>query len=128
MSKKQQVTGQVMTAKELGAFVSKVAKPKAVAEKATNVAKKATPKKPTIKELTNQVMSAGVTIDNLEAVLATKNTLIDSLELDLLRVIEDNKALEREIVMLNASIRHRYDVILKLETPWYKKVFNLFSE
>ena len=99
----------------------------AVAEKTTNVAKKATVKKPTTKELTNQVMSAGITIDNLEAVLATKSTLIDRLEFDILRVKEDNKALEQEVVRLNASIRHRDEIILKLEVPFYRKLFNLFG-
>ena len=106
-----------------GATVS----PKAVAEKATNVAKKATPKKPTIRQLQDQYVAATLTIDNLEAILDAKNVLIGTLESDILRLRDDNKALEREVVMLNESLRPRDEVITKLETPWYKKALNLFG-
>ena len=108
-----------MPAKKLK--TSNTAQPNVV-EKATNVVKKATPKKPkpTIKSLQEEAA-------NLIAQLALKSVLIDRLEFDILRGKDDNKALEREITMLNASISHRDKIINKLETPWYKKALSLFG-
>lgn len=101
-----------------GATVS----PKAVAEKATNVAKKATEQvsKPSIKSLQQEVV-------NLTEQLVYANKLSIALGDDVNNLKDDNKALEREVVMLNASIRHRDEVILKLEVPFYRKIFNLFG-
>lgn len=92
----------------------------AVAEKATDVANKATPKKPTIKSLQQEVA-------NITEQLVFANKLCLTQEIDIANLQSDNEALEREIVRLNASIRHRDEVILKLEVPFYRKIFNLFG-
>ena len=102
-------------------------KVKPVAEKTAIVVKKATPKKPTLKQLQDQLTAATLTIDNLGNLLDAKNILIGTLEADVLHAKEDNKALEREVVMLNASIRHRDEIILRLEVPFYRKIFYLFG-
>lgn len=93
-----------------------------VAEKATNVVKKATEqvKKPTIKSLQQELA-------NLTEQLVYAYKLCNELTTDIVNLTNDSVALEREVTMLNASIRHRYEVITKLETPWYKKALNLFG-
>ena len=99
----------------------------AVAEKATNVAKKATPKKPTSKQLQDQYDAAIVTIDNLNEQLDLKNNLIRSLEQDIHFLKENELILEREVKILNASVRYRDELIDRLETPWWKRALNLFG-
>ena len=98
-----------------------------VAEKATNVAKKATPKKPTLKQLQDQYDAAVVTIDSLNAMLDLKNILITNLEQDVANLKSDKLALEREVNILNASVRCRDELIDRLETPWWKRALNLFG-
>ena len=104
-----------------------VKKVKPTVEKTPTVAKKATPKKPTLKQLQDQLTATTSTIDNLENSLFAKNILIGTLEADVLHAKEDNKALEQEVTRLNASIRHRDEIILRLEVPFYRKIFNLFG-
>lgn len=98
-----------------------------VAEKATNVANKATQKKPTLKQLQDKHDEAIVTIDSLTAMVNLKNVLITSLEQDVISLKSDKLALEREVEILNASVRYRDEIIDRLETPWWKRALNLFG-
>ena len=98
-----------------------------VAEKATNVANKATQKKPTLKQLQEQYSAATLTIDNLNEQLDLKNNLIHSLEQDIHILKENELILEREVKILNASVRYRDELIDRLETPWWKRALNLFG-
>ena len=113
-----------MPAKKLK--TSNTAQPNVV-EKATNVVKKATPKKPTSKQLQDQYDAAIVTIDNLNEQLDLKNNLIRSLEQDIHFLKENELILEREVKILNASVRYRDELIDRLETPWWKRALNLFG-
>ena len=98
-----------------------------VAEKATNVASKATQKKPTLKQLQDKYDEAIVTIDSLTAMVNLKNVLITSLEQDVISLKSDKLALEREVEIPNASVRYRDELIDRLETPWWKRALNLFG-
>lgn len=90
-----------------------------VAKKAT-LTKEPAPKKPTIKSLQQEVA-------NLTEQLVYANKLCNELTTDVVNLNSDLAYLEQEVTRLNGSLRSRDQTILKLEVPFYRKIFNLFG-
>ena len=100
---------------------------KAVAEKATNVVKKATTKKPTIKQLQEQYAEATLIIENMEAEIAEKENIIKLMESKIRQKNIELTELSDEIGHLKAAVFNRDKTIEELSKPWWKKVLGLFG-